>query len=143
MLKVTYDIAELSDLPPTAHRLWEDFGDFGVFLLYGELGMGKTALVQEICQILDVTGDVVSPTYTIINEYITTRGTMVYHVDLYRVKSLEEAINTGIEDYLFSGLPIFVEWPAIIEAILPLKFVKLVITEPYSGGRKIIAEPHA
>lgn len=142
MVTITYDIPTLEDLPGVAGRIREDFGDHTVFLLYGTLGAGKTTLVQAICRDLDVVDEVVSPTYTIINEYKTMTDTMVYHVDLYRVGSLEEALQTGIEDYIYSGFPIFIEWPQVVEDIIPAKFVKLEFHSPPAGGRTIMAEPH-
>jgi tRNA threonylcarbamoyladenosine biosynthesis protein TsaE len=152
-LKKTYQLDDLSGLDEVASRIWADFSDQHVFLLSGELGAGKTTLVQAIGRILGVVDEVVSPTYTIINEYKTESGSHVYHVDLYRIDTLEDAIQTGIEDYLYSGEPCFVEWPDIILAVLPSKFVKLEISINPSGpsqtneiqanGRTITAELHA
>jgi tRNA threonylcarbamoyladenosine biosynthesis protein TsaE len=152
-LKKTYYINTLSDLPIVATQIWADFGEQTLFLLSGDLGAGKTTLVQAFGAILNVADDVVSPTYTVINEYKTHDGRYIYHVDLYRIETLEDAIQTGIEDHLYSQSPCFVEWPAIIEAILPPKFVKLEISINASGpsqtnagqpiGRKITAELHA
>ena len=84
--------------------------------------------------ILGVIDDVVSPTYTLINEYHTISGKNVYHADLYRINSLEEAVQTGIEEYVFSEQYCFIEWPAIIAPVLPSNFVKLDITN-------IVSEP--
>jgi tRNA threonylcarbamoyladenosine biosynthesis protein TsaE len=132
----------LEDLLAVARGIWTDLGKHRVFLLSGGLGAGKTTLVQAICEHLGVVEEVVSPTYTIINEYRDGNGEPVYHADLYRLNSLQEAYETGIEDCLFSSYPCFVEWPELIDPILPSKFVKLAIERTPSGGRNVIAEIH-
>lgn len=141
-MKREYSISSLDELSKVAARIWKDLGEYRVFLLSGGLGAGKTTLVQAICDHLGVVEEVLSPTYTIINEYRDGRDQPVYHADLYRLQSLEEALETGIEDYLFSGHPCFVEWPDLIVPLMPAKFVKLAIDRAPSGGRNVIAEIH-
>ncbi len=136
-------LTSLDKIDAIAADILDSFQDYKVFLLQGDLGAGKTTLTQAFCKYLNVEDEVVSPTYTIINEYLTSSGKPVYHADLYRLNSLQEAIETGIEDYLFSNCYCFIEWPKIISDILPFKFVKLDIQnqgDQNISGRKIIAE---
>jgi len=141
-LEKEYHIESLKELLAVAEQIWEDLGSYQVFLLSGGLGAGKTSLVQAICEYLGVTEEVVSPTYTIINEYRDGYNKPVFHADLYRLNSIEEAYETGIEDCLFSKRPCFVEWPDLIDPLLPAKFVKLALHITPTGGRKVIAEIH-
>lgn len=151
-MKKTYQLSSLAELPGLAEKFWADFGDQTVFLLSGGLGAGKTTFVQAVCRLLGVVDDVVSPTYTLINEYRTDSGSHIFHADLYRVENLQDALQTGIEDYLYDPAVCFIEWPRVIEAILPAKFVKLEITidpsvpaqnaEGQAKGRIITAELH-
>ena len=97
-----------------------------VFCLYGDLGAGKTTLVKNICEKLNVEGNISSPTYPIINEYNYSSG-KIYHIDLYRIKSIDEALNIGLEDYLYSGSLCFIEWPDNFESMLPPGHIKIFI----------------
>ncbi len=99
-------------------------------LLYGEMGAGKTTFVKFFCQFLGVEGNTASPTFSLVNEYFFQNGNekgTVRHLDLYRLKSLEEALDIGIEDFLEDESFVFIEWPQIIEPILPDGFVKIEI----------------
>ena len=95
-MAVEFTLNSLADTDQTARSLLEHFKDQRIFLLTGDLGAGKTTIVQAFGRMLKVEDDVVSPTYTIINEYATTTGDPVFHADLYRLKNLQEAIETGI-----------------------------------------------
>jgi tRNA threonylcarbamoyladenosine biosynthesis protein TsaE len=89
-----------------------------VWLFYGEMGAGKTTLIKAICRALGASGDFSSPTYSLVNEYILAGTTeKIFHLDLYRLKTIDEAIDIGIEDYMLDGDYCFIEWP---ELILPL-----------------------
>lgn len=113
---MTYSSA---DLPQVAAALLRDYGPTRVFALVGELGAGKTTLVAELCRQLGVTEPTSSPTFSIVNQYRGANGT-VYHLDCYRLESLQEALDTGLEDiFEQTESPVFVEWPAVIEALLP------------------------
>lgn len=139
-------LESIDKIDELAKILLATYEGYKVFILEGDLGAGKTTLTQAFCRILDAEDEVVSPTYTIINEYHTKDDQTIYHADFYRLDTLEEATETGIEDYLFSGQYCFIEWPQILKPILPLKFVKLVIQnlpEPAKNGRKIIAKAYA
>lgn len=90
-----------------------------VIALHGEMGAGKTTFVHAVCNELGVANAVSSPTFSIINEYTTAAGNTIYHLDLYRLKSVEEAINAGVEDCFYSGNLCLVEWPEIAPSIFP------------------------
>ena len=107
-----------------------------VFAFYGAMGAGKTTFVKALCQELGV-GDVVnSPTFAIVNEYHSdVLGTPVFHFDFYRIKRLEEAYDIGIDDYFYSGAPCFVEWPEMVEPLLPGDAVRVDIEELPDGRR--------
>ena len=109
----------LEDLPAVAARLLSDFGRKAAFALTGELGTGKTTLVAECCRQLGVAEPVSSPTFSIVNEYSGADAT-IYHLDCYRLRSVEEAIDAGLEELLQTAPgAVFVEWPAVIEPLLP------------------------
>lgn len=107
-----------------------------IFCFFGDLGAGKTTLIKAFGACLDVQDSIVSPTYSIINEYDGKHGLM-YHMDLYRLNSLEEAFNIGIEDYLHSDHYIFIEWPELIESILPPHH-QIKIEQERQSTRKIV-----
>ena len=98
-----------------------------IFAFYGEMGAGKTTVIKAICRELGATKNVTSPTFTLVNEYITTVGKSVFHIDCYRVEKREEALDFGIEEYLSGDSYCFIEWPEIIESILPMQVVKVRI----------------
>ena len=101
--------------------------DARIFPLSGQLGAGKTALIKSFCKILDVNEDVTSPTFSILNEYITGNGDPVYHFDLYRLKSRTELFDFGYEVYFYSGNYCFIEWPEIAGDLIPEDHVAVSI----------------
>ncbi len=123
----------LKDLSRVAASLIEDYPENNVFAVYGKMGAGKTTLIQAFCKYLGVEDKVVSPTFTIVNEYIKDGIQPVYHFDFYRIKNDIEAMDIGYEEYLYSGNYCFIEWPEKIEKLLPDKYVYLAIEE---GERK-------
>lgn len=101
---------------------------YKIFLLKGNLGTGKTTLTKQICKQLGVQGQTASPTYSIVNEYIYPKG-KIYHIDLYRLQSEEEAFEVGLEDYIDSNEYCFIEWPDLAENFLPNKYVEIAISK--------------
>jgi len=117
-----------SELPLAAGKLLETFPGARVFALYGSMGAGKTTFIKAICHELGVTDIVQSPTFSIINEYKTTGGTSIFHFDFYRIKKLEEVFDFGYEDYIYSGNYCFLEWPEMIESLLPDDAIRINIS---------------
>lgn len=108
-----------------------------IYCFIGEMGSGKTTFIKAICEDLGVIDNINSPTFSIVNEYTTKNDETIFHFDLYRLENLEAALNIGIEEYLQSGNYCFIEWPEIIEDILPDNFVVVEIEETEDGVRMI------
>lgn len=121
-------IPDISALKETAHEILRFSGDKKILLFYGEMGAGKTTLIKLLCEALGVTDNTSSPTFSIMNEYKTRSGNNIYHFDLYRLKKSAEAIDMGIEEYLYSGNYCFIEWPEIAEALYPENCVSVRIS---------------
>jgi len=111
-----------------------------VFAFHGEMGAGKTTIIHAMCEAMGVIDPVTSPTFSIINQYKTHKGKIVYHVDLYRLKDADEAINTGIEDCLYSGNTCLVEWPEKALSIFPPDTLHLYITAIDNDTRRIVLD---
>jgi tRNA threonylcarbamoyladenosine biosynthesis protein TsaE len=136
-------IHNLSDLPVIARRLLDALKDYPVWLFYGEMGAGKTTLIKAICEELGVEDQASSPTFSIVNEYATTRGP-VFHFDFYRIKSEQEAMDLGYEEYFYSGHPCFVEWPELIPSLIPDNAIAITIRLLPNGIRELsVAAPKA
>jgi tRNA threonylcarbamoyladenosine biosynthesis protein TsaE len=99
-----------------------------IFAFFGSMGAGKTTIIKAICEALGVKDIVTSPTFTIVNEYLTYSGVSIYHIDFYRIKKTEEVFDFGIEEYFGSGSYCFMEWPEMVEGILPPETVNVIIT---------------
>lgn len=112
------------------------------FALMGDLGAGKTTFTQFFCKKLGVNERVTSPTFALVNEYTFLQGNgkegLFHHLDMYRLKDLQEALDIGIEDYLYDGHYCFIEWPEIIEPLLPPDTVRIKISILPDSTRKII-----
>lgn len=117
MDKLSFACVTIDVLPHVAQDIAAAIKDTKIVLFYGEMGSGKTTLIKEICKQLGVTDSMSSPTYGLVNEYHTKNNTPIYHLDLYRIKNIEECLNMGMEEYLYSGNYCFIEWP---EIALPL-----------------------
>jgi tRNA threonylcarbamoyladenosine biosynthesis protein TsaE len=127
--KTEIRIENVEGLNEVAQKLIDSFKESRVFALNGLMGVGKTTLVKAICAYLDSFDTATSPTFSLVNEYTTPSGISIYHFDFYRLKNLEEAYNIGYEEYFYSGNYCFVEWPGIIEPLLPPDCVMVDITE--------------
>ncbi|MBK8621021.1 MAG: tRNA (adenosine(37)-N6)-threonylcarbamoyltransferase complex ATPase subunit type 1 TsaE [Saprospiraceae bacterium] len=127
---------ELSSVPGAAEKILKEFAGDRIFILSGNLGAGKTTLVQALCRHLGYSGNVSSPTFSIINEYGIENKT-IYHMDLYRLEDIDEALEIGIEEYLYSGSYCFIEWAEVIIPILPLPFVVIEINTENEQSRNM------
>lgn len=108
-----------------------------VVLFYGQMGVGKTTLIKEICKSLHAEDVISSPTFSLVNEYRTQNDEPIYHFDFYRIESEEEALDIGVEDYFYSGDWCLIEWPNNIENLLPLDAVEIHLSHADDGKRSI------
>lgn len=112
-------IFTLENINDAAKTFLQTIGNKKVIALHGQMGAGKTTFVHAICDVLKVKDTTSSPTFSIINEYNSADGEIIYHLDLYRLKDDQEAINAGVEDCFYSGNLCLVEWPEITPALFP------------------------
>lgn len=133
------EIRDLAALPDAARALLKCFPSQKIFVFYGEMGAGKTTFIKQLCESLGTTEALSSPTYALVNEYDV--GTLrIYHMDLYRLNDLGEAYDMGIEEYLADeNAYCFIEWPQLIETLLPAEYVKVFIEADEEGKRIIRA----
>jgi tRNA threonylcarbamoyladenosine biosynthesis protein TsaE len=117
-----------ADLVPAATQLLKTYPSARIFAFYGKMGVGKTTFIKVLCQFLGAVDIVQSPSFSIINEYKTKTRESVFHFDFYRIRKIEEAFDVGYEDYFYSGSWCFIEWPELIEELLPEGTVKVSIT---------------
>ncbi|HZL10453.1 MAG TPA: tRNA (adenosine(37)-N6)-threonylcarbamoyltransferase complex ATPase subunit type 1 TsaE [Prolixibacteraceae bacterium] len=133
-------ISDLSELQKSAKLLLANYHEDRIFAFYGAMGAGKTTFIKALCHELGSQDYVTSPSFALINEYNSGDGTLIYHFDFYRIKQLEEAFDLGYEDYIYSGNYCFIEWPEMIESLLPEGIVEVRITEDNNGERLIEAK---
>lgn len=140
--KKTINIAGIEDLPRAAKEFAGLMGDATVFAFHGEMGAGKTTFINALTSALGVEDDVTnSPSFSLINEYRSdTTGELIYHFDLYRLEDLEEAFDIGIEDYFDSGALCLIEWPDLVNDILPDDTVDVYMTVNEDGSRTLTLE---
>jgi tRNA threonylcarbamoyladenosine biosynthesis protein TsaE len=132
----------LRDIRQAARLFREKLGHRKVFAFHGDLGAGKTTFIHALCDAAQVSSTVGSPTYSIVNEYISPGGPL-YHIDLYRLKDEEEAIRAGVEDYLYAGCDCLVEWPERAPGIFPPDTIQVFIEIVDRETRKIRVESKA
>lgn len=130
-------IKSLEQINEAAKEFIKAIGKGKVFAFYGKMGAGKTTFIKAVCEELGVKDVITSPTFAIINEYMDKEGKPIYHFDFYRIKKLDEVYDMGYEDYFYSGNLCFLEWPELIEDILPEDCIKVTIQEDENGGRTI------
>ena len=131
-------IKDKKHLLSAARELLKLCGDKKIFAFYGAMGAGKTTIIKAICEVLGAVGIVSSPTFTLVNEYITTGGKTLYHIDFYRIKRMEEVFDFGVEEYMTGDSYCFMEWPELIEDILPTDRVNVRITVDDREQRTLI-----
>lgn len=125
------------DLDRAAREFLRQTEGVSVYAFYGSMGAGKTTFISAVCRVLGVEDEVASPTFTIVNEYLTGDGRPVYHFDFYRIEKISEALDIGYEEYMDSGELCFMEWPGKIEPILPDDALKVCISENADGSRTL------
>jgi tRNA threonylcarbamoyladenosine biosynthesis protein TsaE len=130
------EVNSLVNLEEAAIKIFEIAGQEKVFLFYGEMGAGKTTLINKICTYLGTKDHTSSPTFSIVNEYLIPNGS-IFHFDFYRLKNQSEAFDLGYEDYFYSGNYCMVEWPQKIADLLPEKYLKIEI-EAVDENKRII-----
>jgi tRNA threonylcarbamoyladenosine biosynthesis protein TsaE len=121
-------IKDKKHLPEAVKRIIKYIQGHKILAFYGEMGAGKTTIIKALCRILGAEDIVSSPTFTMVNEYRTAKGEILYHIDFYRIKNPEEVFDIGIEEYFGSGSFCLMEWPELIEDILPDDTIKIKIT---------------
>ncbi len=137
-------IHSLEEIHEAARQFVEAMGDNTVFAFYGKMGAGKTTFIKAVCEELGVEDVVTSPTFAIVNEYRSdSTGELIYHFDFYRIKKLEEVYDMGYEDYFYCGAVCFIEWPELIEELLPGDAVKVTIDEQADGTRLLVLQEPA
>ena len=135
-MKIT--IKSLDSIHEAAREFIKNMGKGHVFAFYGKMGAGKTTFIKAICEELGVEDVITSPTFALVNDYTSTKDdSHIYHFDFYRIKKLEEVYDMGYEDYFYSGSLCFIEWPELIEEILPGDAVKVTITQNEDGSRTV------
>ena len=136
-------IDSIDSIQEAAKEFVAQMGDNKVFAFYGKMGAGKTTFIKAICEELGVEDVVNSPTFAIVNEYTDGKGEPIYHFDFYRIKKESEAYDIGFEEYVYSGHLCFMEWPELIEDLLPGDTVKVSIEELEDGKRIVQTLPLA
>lgn len=126
------------DIKQAAKQFVETMGENTVFAFYGKMGAGKTTFIKAVCKELGVADTVTSPTFAIVNEYEAAGGRPIYHFDFYRIKKVSEAYDMGCEEYFYSGHPCFIEWPELIEEVLPEETVNVTIEALSNGERRLV-----
>jgi len=121
-------IKDKKHLNTAARQLLKHSGEKRIFAFYGSMGAGKTTIIKAICELLGATDTISSPTFTLVNEYRTSQGDALFHIDFYRIKKQEEVFDFGIEEYLTGDYYCFMEWPELIEGILPPETVRVRIS---------------
>ncbi|WP_299580953.1 tRNA (adenosine(37)-N6)-threonylcarbamoyltransferase complex ATPase subunit type 1 TsaE [uncultured Sunxiuqinia sp.] len=130
-------INSVQELPQAAEAFLKHFPEERLFAFYGKMGAGKTTLIKALCRALGSTDPITSPTFALVNEYSTAQNERIFHFDFYRIKNIEEALDIGFDDYIYSGKYCFMEWPENIEALLPDQVIAVNIEVLDTDARKI------
>jgi tRNA threonylcarbamoyladenosine biosynthesis protein TsaE len=127
-----------ADLDRAARVFLEKSAGSPIVAFYGQMGAGKTTFITALCRALGVEDVVTSPTFTIVNEYRDGKGDPVYHFDVYRINRLSEAMDIGLFEYFDSGFPCFMEWPEMIQELLPEETLKVQILTDDENTRRLL-----
>lgn len=131
-------IDSLAQIQQAAQQFVAHMGNGSVYAFYGKMGAGKTTFIKAVCECLGVKDVITSPTFAIVNEYTAEKiNKPIYHFDFYRIKKLEEVYDMGYEDYFYGGGLCFLEWPELIESLLPEDVTKVTISENPDGSRTV------
>jgi tRNA threonylcarbamoyladenosine biosynthesis protein TsaE len=130
-------INSIEEIHAIAKKFLEEIGDKKIFAFNGKMGAGKTTFIKAICEVMGVKETINSPTFSIVNEYEAADGRIIYHFDCYRINKIQEALDLGAEEYLYSGNLCFIEWSENIAPLLPDSLVNVNIEEMENGKRQI------
>ena len=137
MSEHTFTIHSLEEYPTAAKWFTTFLQQGNIFAFYGKMGTGKTTFIKSLCEELGVEDTINSPTFAIVNEYEDREANTIFHFDFYRIKSIAEVYNMGYEEYFYSNAYCFIEWPELIEELLPEEHIRVDITEGDDGARTI------
>jgi tRNA threonylcarbamoyladenosine biosynthesis protein TsaE len=130
-------INSIESLDKSARQLLDAFPDNRIFAFYGEMGAGKTTFIKALCRVLQVNDITSSPSFGLIHEYASKNGESIYHFDFYRIETVEEIFDIGYEEYMFSGEYCFLEWPEMVETILPEETIRIALSVAEGGVREL------
>ena len=136
-------IDNIENIGEAAKTFIQAIGENKIFAFYGKMGSGKTTFIKAICEQLGVEDVITSPTFAIVNEYNYNENSIsntIYHFDFYRIRRIEEVYDMGFEDYFYSGALCFIEWPELIEDLLPIDAVKVKINAVDDNTREVTIE---
>lgn len=135
---LTFEINHIKEMPALAKKILDTFPNKRIFAFFGEMGAGKTTFIKAFCEQLQVVDIVCSPTFSIVNEYITKSGEKVFHFDFYRLKNTREIYDIGYESYFFGSNYCFIEWPEKMEELLPEHLVFITINVDQKNHGRLI-----
>ena len=138
MKEQVFHVNGVEDLSEVSEYLMSLRAEADVVAFYGSMGAGKTTLIKNLCHRMGVTDEVNSPTFAIVNEYVTEEGEPVYHFDFYRIKKMEEAFDIGYDNYFYSGHLCLIEWPEMIEPLLPENHLRVDILPGEADDARVI-----
>jgi tRNA threonylcarbamoyladenosine biosynthesis protein TsaE len=131
-------IKDKRNLPSAAKKILKYSGESKIFAFYGAMGAGKTTIIKALCKLLGAMDIISSPSFTLVNEYRTAGGESIYHIDFYRIRKQEEVFDFGVEEYLTGDSYCFMEWPELVEEIIPPGTVKIRITVDEDEQRTLL-----
>jgi tRNA threonylcarbamoyladenosine biosynthesis protein TsaE len=142
MTEYVFTAVSAERLDDVADKVIEHIDRYKVWIFHGEMGSGKTTLIKAICQKLNVSDVMSSPTFSIVNEYVAGTNGKIFHFDFYRIRHEAEAFDIGTDEYFYSGYPCFVEWPEKIPSLVPLEHGAVNVTVTSKNERTIAISLH-